>query len=65
MDLLQFVTPSSAATGPPQEPELDSAALLVFLDAYQVRWCTLHIPTWLCAESAHDADSPPNLCEVL
>ena len=44
MDLLQFITPSSAATGQVQKPELDSAALLIFLDAYQVHVCLVSTP---------------------
>lgn len=42
MDLLQFVTPAFNAVGPSQQSELDTAATITFLDAYQVQAALEH-----------------------
>ena len=40
MELLQFVTPSSAVADPPQKAELDPTHLIAFLEACRVGFMT-------------------------
>ena len=62
MDLLPFVTPSSAAAGPLPKPELDSLAMNMFLDAYQVSGGTFHKTPHFLTEPTCFAGIQPHLC---